>query len=69
MSMNARTFNLLGGFQSMLFCIGIYVVALFFSIFICSAIFKAVSSRKVADIGAVKGIQPSATAHALVASR
>lgn len=42
--MNARTFNTLGGFQSMLFCIGIYIVALFFSIFICSAIFKAVSS-------------------------
>ncbi len=69
MSMNSRTFNLLGGVQSMLFCIGIYVVALFFSIFICSAIFKAVSSRKIGDISTVQVAKPAAAAHGLVASR
>ncbi|GAO45607.1 hypothetical protein [Flavihumibacter petaseus] len=65
--MTARTFNTLGGFQSMLFCIGIYIVALFFSIFICSAIFKAVNSRKNADITVV---QPAAKNNAVqLASR
>jgi nitrate reductase gamma subunit len=67
--MNTRTFNTLGGFQSMLFCIGIYVVALFFSIFICSAIFKAVSGRKSADISTVQSGQSAGNARVLVASR
>ncbi len=61
--MNARTFNSLGGFQSMLFCIGIYIVALFFSIFICSAIFSAIGNRKSADLGLSK---PASTAAAQV---
>jgi len=37
--MNRRTFNAIGGWQPFLFCIGMYVVALFFSIFVCSSIF------------------------------
>ncbi|KIC93216.1 hypothetical protein [Flavihumibacter solisilvae] len=65
--MNARTFNTLGGFQSMLFCIGIYVIALFFSIFICSAIFKAVNSR--GGISTVKVTQPVSGSKVLVAAR
>lgn len=40
------TFSAIGGYQPFLFCIGMYFVALFFSIFICSAIFYAVNPRK-----------------------
>lgn len=40
------TFSAIGGYQPFLFCIGMYVVALFFSIFICSAIFYAVNNNK-----------------------
>ena len=39
------TFSAIGGFQPFLFCIGMYFVALFFSIFICSAIFYAVNPK------------------------
>jgi hypothetical protein len=35
------TFSAIVGYQPFLFCIGMYFVALFFSIFICSAIFYA----------------------------
>lgn len=40
------TYSAIGGYQPFLFCIGMYVVALFFSIFICSAIFYAVNPKK-----------------------
>jgi len=40
------TFLAIGGYQPFLFCIGMYFVALFFSIFICSAIFYAVNPKK-----------------------
>jgi hypothetical protein len=43
--MKAKTFSAIGGWQSFLFCVGMYVVALFFSIFVCSSIFYAVNSR------------------------
>lgn len=44
--MNRKTtFVAIGGYQPFLFCIGMYFVALFFSIFICSAIFYAVNPR------------------------
>ena len=33
------TLAVIGGYQPFLFCIGMYFVALFFSIFICSALF------------------------------
>ncbi|HPZ89022.1 MAG TPA: hypothetical protein PLQ32_13010 [Flavihumibacter sp.] len=65
--MNVRTFNTLGGFQSMLFCIGIYIVALFFSIFICSAIFKAVSNSGRAS-AKTEQVDKSVTATPTVAS-
>lgn len=41
-----RTFNNLGGLQSLFFCVGIYTVALFFSIFVCSSVFYALNPRK-----------------------
>jgi len=40
------TFSAIGGYQPFLFCIGMYFVALFFSIFICSAVFYAVNPKK-----------------------
>ncbi len=39
------TFSAIGGFQPFLFCVGMYFVALFFSIFICSAVFYAVNPK------------------------
>lgn len=39
------TLAAIGGYQPFLFCIGMYFVALFFSIFICSAIFNAVNPK------------------------
>jgi hypothetical protein len=67
--MNARTFNTLGGFQSMLFCIGIYIAALFFSIFICSAIFKAVNFQKTRETSAVQTAPPAGKNQVFVAAR
>jgi hypothetical protein len=44
--MKRNTFNNLGGLQSLFFCVGIYSVALFFSIFICSSVFYAINPKK-----------------------
>ncbi len=46
--MNRRTFNAIGGWQPFLFCAGMYIVALFFSIFVCSSIFYAFNSKSAA---------------------
>ncbi|HMH20420.1 MAG TPA: hypothetical protein VK563_01530 [Puia sp.] len=43
--MKRSTFSAIGGWQPLLFCIGMYVVALFFSIFVCSSIFYALNTR------------------------
>lgn len=44
------TLSAIGGYQPFLFCLGMYFVALFFSIFICSAIFYAVNPKsEIAD--------------------
>jgi hypothetical protein len=43
--MKPKTFSAIGGWQSFLFCAGLYVVALFFSIFVCSAVFFVVNSN------------------------
>lgn len=40
------TLSAIGGYQPFLFCVGMYFVALFFSIFICSAIFYAANPKK-----------------------
>lgn len=40
------TFTAIGGYQPFLFAIGMYLVALFFSIFICSAIFYAINPKR-----------------------
>jgi len=46
--MNRTTFNAIGGLQSFFFCVGMYVVALFFSIFVCSSIFYAFNAKSQA---------------------
>ncbi len=46
--MKRTTFNAIGGWQPFLFCIGMYMVALFFSIFVCSSIFYAINSKSSA---------------------
>ncbi len=53
------TLSAIGGWNSFFFCVGMYVVALFFSIFVCSSIFYVVNSNKtskttVADNAPVK---------------
>jgi hypothetical protein len=56
--MKRSTFNAIGGWQPFLFCVGMYVVALFFSIFVCSSIFYAFNARstvKAAEKAAVVG--------------
>jgi hypothetical protein len=47
--MKAKTFSAIGGWQSFMFCLGMYVVALFFSIFVCSAVFYAINGRSAAN--------------------
>ena len=42
------TLSAIGGWNSFFFCIGMYFVALFFSIFVCSSIFYVVNSNKQA---------------------
>jgi hypothetical protein len=42
------TLSAIGGWNSFFFCIGMYFVALFFSIFVCSSIFYVVNSNKAA---------------------
>ena len=48
--MKRNTFNNLGGLQSLLFCVGIYTVALFFSIFVCSSVFYVLNPKKASVI-------------------
>ena len=43
--MKPQNFSAIGGWQSLMFCAGMYFVALFFSIFICSSIFYAVNAN------------------------
>ena len=43
--MKRSSLSPIGGFQPFLFLIGMYVVALFFSIFICSSIFYAINEK------------------------
>ncbi len=47
--MKSKTFSAIGGWQSFLFCVGMYVVALFFSIFVCSAVFYTINGRSSAS--------------------
>ncbi len=55
--MKRTTFNAIGGWQNFLFCVGMYVVALFFSIFVCSSIFYLVNSKSAKDADKVTVVQ------------
>lgn len=54
------TFSAIGGYQPFLFCIGMYFVALFFSIFICSAIFYAVNPKGEISKAGSSGVEKTA---------
>ena len=58
------TFSAIGGYQPLLFCVGMYFVALFFSIFICSAVFYAISPNGAV----VKNSQPAKIKTAMVST-
>ena len=55
--MKRTTFNAIGGWQNFLFCIGMYVDALFFSIFVCSSVFYLVNSKTTRDTEKVTVVQ------------
>jgi hypothetical protein len=62
--MKTRTLSAIGGWQSFLFCVGMYVIALFFSIFVCSSIFYAMNSKPSSGKDAVyveKSIEKATT--------
>jgi len=65
--MKRTTFNAIGGWQPFLFCIGMYVVALMFSIFVCSSIFYVVNS-KTSDKDATKVAVAPTTSSSQLAS-
>jgi hypothetical protein len=67
--MKAKTFSAIGGWQSFMFCIGMYVVALFFSIFVCSAVFYAINGGTATSKSvAVEKTAPSASGKEAIAS-
>ncbi len=67
--MKRNTFNNLGGLQSLFFCVGIYTVALFFSIFVCSSVFYVLNPKKAAatQTSAQANTAPDKTMYASVA--
>ena len=66
--MKSKTFSAIGGWQSFMFCLGMYVVALFFSIFVCSAVFYAINGRTSANKSlAVEKVNPAKEALTSVA--
>ena len=58
--MKRTTFNAIGGWQPFLFCIGMYVVALFFSIFVCSSIFYVLNSKSNRETEKTAVVTPAA---------
>jgi hypothetical protein len=66
--MKRSTFSAIGGWQSFLFAVGMYVVALFFSIFVCSSIFYALNSRTASKDTAKTIVVAPAAGHEQLAS-
>ena len=58
--MSRKTISPIGGLQPFLFCIGMYFVALFFSIFVCSSVFYAINPKKNVAKEATAGLRPIA---------
>ena len=48
------TLSAIGGWNSFFFCVGMYVVALFFSIFVCTSIFYIANSGKAKKASVVE---------------
>lgn len=67
--MSRKTISPIGGLQPFLFCIGMYFVALFFSIFVCSSIFYAMNPKKEASKEATAGLRPMAHDKKMLAMR
>ena len=44
--MKRKTIAAIGGIQPLLFCVGMYMMALLFSMFVCSSIFYAINPKK-----------------------
>ena len=69
--MKAKTFTPMGSLHPVLFFAGVYVVALFFSIFICSSLFYScnANSSTVTEISkqAEKNTQPVITPNTVAA--
>jgi hypothetical protein len=59
--MKTKTFSPMGALHPALFFAGVYIVALFFSIFICSAIFYSCNSRATDITKKEEKTQPVAT--------
>jgi hypothetical protein len=43
--MKRKTIAAIGGIQPLLFCVGMYMMALLFSMFVCSSIFYAINPK------------------------
>ena len=52
--MKRKTIAAIGGIQPLLFCVGMYLMALFFSMFVCSSIFYAINPKKAQSSDMVK---------------
>ncbi len=59
--MKTRSFSTMGALHPVLFFAGVYVVALVFSIFICSSLFYSCNSSSSSTIGQEQ-VQPQKTA-------
>lgn len=61
--MKRKTIAAIGGIQPLLFCVGMYLMALFFSMFVCSSIFYAINPKKVStETGMVKSATTTVSA-------
>jgi hypothetical protein len=56
--MKAKTFSTMGAMHPVLFFAGVYIVALFFSIFICSSLFYSCNASS-ADFATEKKATPN----------
>ncbi|HMK26370.1 MAG TPA: hypothetical protein VK483_10095 [Chitinophagaceae bacterium] len=63
--MRSKTFTPMGSMHPILFFVFVYVVALFFSIFICSSLFYSCNSSPVKGLSEQPGSAPHAGSIAL----
>jgi hypothetical protein len=63
--MKARNFSPMGSMHPILFFAVVYLVALLFSIFICSSLFYSCNARPASNLSEQTGSAPHATSIAL----